>query len=99
MRTIVLLLALGACSQQPAQQPADQRAEVAPPAAQAPAQAQPPAQVATPAAPAVQAAMISVPTDPAKLKKLEVMGYTAHMDHLHAPGVTTCPKTGDDPIM
>lgn len=87
MRTIVLLLALGACSQQPAEQPR----QAAAPAAQAP--------VATSGAPAVQAAMISVPTDPAKLKKLEAMGYTPHMDHLHAPGVSTCPKTGDDPVM
>ncbi len=91
MRTIVLLLALGACSQQPAEQPRE--------TAEAPAQAQAPAPAVTPAAPVVPAAMISVPTDPTKLKKLEAMGYTAHMDHLHAPGVTTCPKTGDDPVM
>ncbi len=93
MRTIVLLLALGACSQQPAQ---EARQTAAPVAAPAPA---PVAQAATPTAPAVQAAMISVPSDPGKLKKLEAMGYTAHMDHLHAPGVTTCPKTGEDPVM
>ncbi len=93
MRTMILLLALGACSQQPAEQ-SRETAE-----APAQAQAQAPAPAATPAAPVIPAAMISVPTDPTKLKKLEAMGYTAHMDHLHAPGVTTCPKTGDDPVM
>jgi hypothetical protein len=93
MRTILLLLALGACSQQPG----EQERQAAAPAA--PVQAPAPAPAASPAAPAVQAAMISVPSDPAKLKKLEAMGYTAHMDHLHAPGVTTCPKTGEDPVM
>ena len=92
MRMILLLLALGACSQQPREQDRQAAAPTAPAPAPAPA-------AATPAAPAVQAAMISVPTDPAKLKKLEAMGYTAHMDHLHAPGVTTCPKTGEDPVM
>lgn len=92
-RTIILLLALGACSQQPAE-------EARQAAAPAPASIPPPvAQTPMPGAPAVQAAMIAVPTDPAQLKRLETMGYTAHMDHLHAPGVTTCPKTGDDPVM
>lgn len=93
MRTIVLLFALGACSQQPAEQPGNAGAPAAAPAPTAAAAAPP-----TPAAPPVQAAMISLPSDPMKLKKLEAMGYTAHQDHLHAPGVSACPK-GDDPVM
>ena len=82
MRILIVLLALGACSQEPAAN----RAENAPAAAPM-------------AAPVEQAALISVPKDPAQLKKLEGMGYTVHEDHLHAPGVSTCPKMGDDPIM
>lgn len=85
MRIFVLLLALGACSQQPAEQARSQ----------APADAAP----ATPAVPTHQAAMLSVPEDPAQLKKVEAMGYTVHEDHLHAPGVSTCPKMGSDPVM
>ena len=33
------------------------------------------------------------------LKKVQAMGYTVHEDHLHAPGVSTCPKAGDGPVM
>ncbi len=91
IRMIVLLLALGACSEQPAQQPRQAAAPV--PVAVAPAPA------VTPMAPVQQAAMIDVPKDPAQLKRLETMGYTVHTDHLHAPGVSVCPKMGDDPIM
>ena len=49
--------------------------------------------------PVQQAQLVSVPKDPAQLKRLESLGYTVHEDHLHAPGVTTCPKMGDDPVM
>ena len=86
MRTIVLLLALGACSQQPA----EQSQETAAPAEAAPATAD---------APVHQAAMVSVPKDPAKLQRLQKMGYSVHEDHLHAPGVSSCPKMSDDPVM
>ena len=27
------------------------------------------------------------------------MGYTVHEDHLHAPGVTSCPKMSENPVM
>lgn len=90
IRTIVLLAALGACSQQPE----EQQRQTAAPAPVAPA---PPA--ATPMASVQQAAMIDVPKDPAQLKRLETMGYTVHTDHLHAPGVSVCPKMSGDPIM
>ena len=64
-------------------QPAQEKRAEAPPAA----------------APMQQAAMVSLPKDPASVKRLEAMGYTVHDDHLHAPGVSSCPKMGDDPIM
>lgn len=89
---VILLLLLGACSQEQ-----DRAQTKAGPAAPAP--------VSVPAAqPAVQpvegqSAMRSVPTDPAALKKLQAMGYTVHDDHLHAPGVAACPKMSDDPVM
>ena len=82
-RTIVLLIALGACSQEPREASTEQPAATGP----------------VPTAPLKQAAMVSLPKDPAKLKRLEAMGYTVHEDHLHAPGVSACPKMSDDPIM
>ncbi len=88
MRIVVVLLALGACSEQPARQ----ASEIAPPAAV-------PTATVDPQAPALQASMASIPKDPGALKKLEGMGYTVHEDHMHAPGVISCPKMGDDPIM
>lgn len=91
IRTTVLLAALGACSQQPEEQ---QRQSAAPAPVVAP---EPPA--ATPMASVQQAAMIDLPKDPAQLKRLETMGYTVHTDHLHAPGVSVCPKMSGDPIM
>lgn len=43
--------------------------------------------------------LMEKPEDPDELKRLEAMGYTIHDDHLHAPGVTACPKMGDGPVM
>lgn len=83
MRVLIVFLALGACSQQPSANSAEAA----------------PAADAGNAASVQQAALIGVPKDPAQLKRLEGMGYTAHDDHMHAPGVSTCPKMGDDPVM
>ena len=44
------------------------------------------------------ALMIPIPKDPAQLKRLLAMGYTIHEDHLHAPGVTSCPKMSENPV-
>ena len=44
-------------------------------------------------------ALMAMPEDPEALKRLQAMGYTVHEDHLHAPGVTSCPKMGSDPVM
>lgn len=88
MRIFVLLLLLGACSPQPETE-ANEAAAVAPVTA-APRGADPVAR---------QAALMSVPKDPEAVKKLQAMGYNVHDDHLHAPGVSACPKMGDDPIM
>lgn len=88
MRVFVFLLVLGACSPQPDEQ-ANEAAAAAPPTV-APGDADPVAR---------QAALMSVPKDPEAVKKLQAMGYNVHDDHLHAPGVSACPKMGDDPIM
>jgi hypothetical protein len=42
--------------------------------------------------------MIPIPKDPAQLKRLLAMGYKIHEDHLHAPGVTSCPKMSENPV-
>lgn len=44
-------------------------------------------------------ALMAMPEDEEALKRLQAMGYTVHEDHLHAPGVTSCPKMGSDPVM
>ena len=89
MRTIVIAaLRLGAC----APEGETTRDETpAAPAGEVTAQAQP--------VPRQSSMLMSVPDDPQALKKLEAMGYTVHDDHLHAPGVTACPKMSDDPVM
>lgn len=42
--------------------------------------------------------MIPIPKDRAQLQRLLAMGYTVHEDHLHAPGVTSCPKMSENPV-
>ena len=44
------------------------------------------------------ALMIMIPKDQVQLKRLLAMGYTVHEDHLHAPGVTSCPKMSENPV-
>lgn len=87
MRIIVAALLLGAC----APEGEATRDEAAAPAGEVAAQAQP--------VPRQSSMLMSVPGDPEALRKLEAMGYTVHDDHLHAPGVTACPKMSDDPVM
>ncbi len=45
------------------------------------------------------ALMLPLPDDRAQLDRLLAMGYQAHDDHLHAPGVTACPKMAENPVM
>ena len=92
---LVAVLALAACSQQKDDQ-AQQKAP-APAAPSAPAPPAAPAGMGT-ATVSKPALMIPMPKDPAQLKRLVAMGYTPHEDHLHAPGVTSCPKMSENPI-
>ena len=58
-----------------------------------------PAKASVPATrPAKRALMIPIPKDHAQLQRLLAMGYTIHEDHLHAPGVTSCPKMSENPV-
>lgn len=94
MRSAVLIvLALGACSQQ------DQPGAQAQPAQAAVTPVEMPAAAAV--MPAQSSPLMTIPEDRDALKRLEAMGYTIHAEqgHLHAPGVTSCPKMGDDPVM
>lgn len=49
-------------------------------------------------APQKQSLMLPIPKDHAQLERLLAMGYTVHEDHLHAPGVTSCPKMSENPV-
>jgi hypothetical protein len=97
MRIIIAALLLSACGQanQAEEAPAPETAEV--PAASAPAQPMQPMQPK----PGQSSPLMAIPEDPEAVKKLEAMGYTIHQDqgHLHAPGVTTCPMMGNDPVV
>lgn len=83
-KLVLAVLALAACSQQKHEQAQQQKA-VAPPSM-------------LPAKTSKAALMIPIPKDPAQLKRLIAMGYTPHEDHLHAPGVTSCPKMSENPV-
>ena len=80
MRLLVTLLVLGAAAC--GQQPEPKEVVVAP----APADLA----LAPPVAPR-KSMLVPMPDDKAALQRLEAMGYTVHDDHLHLPGVKTCP--------
>jgi hypothetical protein len=45
-------------------------------------------------------AVVPLPKDQADLDRMILAGYTPHADHLHAPGVNSCPLTkGNDAVM
>lgn len=52
-------------------------------------------------APAKQSAsVVPKPKDQAQLDRMILAGYTPHADHLHPPGVASCPLTkGSDVVM
>lgn len=99
MRMILALLLVTGCAQE---REAENRAGPGNTAeAGPPAPAAPPAGVPQPGqpTPGQSSALMAIPEDPQAVAKLEAMGYTIHMDHLHAPGVTVCPKLGNDPVV
>ena len=81
---IFALLTLAACGKQ---------SELShPPAAKGPSSppAAAPAQSAMPAKGA-EMKLIAIPKDKAQLARLVSLGYTIHNDHMHPPGVKSCP--------
>jgi hypothetical protein len=55
-----------------------------------------------PSPPQVSQAMtvVPMPKDQAQLDRLILAGFTPHNDHLHRPGVTSCPLSkGSDVVM
>jgi hypothetical protein len=80
------LLLVAACGQQK-KEPTAPTARVTP--AALPAKSAPQSKMAL---------WIPIPKDKAQLQRLLAMGYKIHEDHLHAPGVTGCPKMSEDPV-
>jgi hypothetical protein len=85
-RTAILLLGVAACSRQvdhkSAQQPTSKPLALPTmPAAQSP----------MPGKAAAEMKLIPIPKDKAQLARLVAMGYTVHQNHMHPPGVKSCP--------
>lgn len=67
---------------------------------QEPAARAAPEVIASGAAQSRPPAVVPRPGDQAKLDDMILAGYTPHADHLHAPGVNSCPLTKDgDAVM
>lgn len=82
---ILMMFEMSACGQQPPQRSEQQSAATAAPTATA-------LQSKTyPSKAAAQAAVLPVPADKEQLKRLLLMGYVVHEDHLHPPGMKECP--------
>jgi hypothetical protein len=81
---LLLLLAAAACGKQ-----ADPKSTHAAKAAPAPTVAATQAMVRGKGAAEMQ--LIPIPKDKAQLGRLLAMGYTVHKDHMHPPGVKSCP--------
>ena len=91
MRHLLLLVALGAfaCNQAP-----EERSSASRPAA-------PPEIIATGAPQSKAPLVLPMPKDQKELDRLILAGYTPHGEHLHPPGVKSCPlaKEGNDAVM
>jgi hypothetical protein len=93
--TIFLLLGLAACTKHAHQDRAQQQSSKPLPVATTPA-----AQSAMPGKAPMEMKLIPIPKDKAQLARLVTMGYTVHRDHMHPPGVNSCPfdKSGGSVI-
>lgn len=91
MRHLLLLVALGAvsCNQAPEKQ------------SSAPAPAAPAEIIATGAPQSKAPLVLPMPKDQKELDRLILAGYTPHGQHLHPPGVKSCPlaKEGNEAVM
>jgi hypothetical protein len=91
MRHLLLLVGLGAvaCNQAP-----EARSSAPKPAA-------PPEIIATRAPQSKAPLVLPLPKDQKELDRLILAGYTPHGNHLHPPGVKSCPlaKEGNEAVM
>ena len=90
MKYLVLLIALTAIACD--KKPQTNAAALGPAAAEA---------ILPPQGPKSQPAkVVPLPKDQAELDRLILAGYTPHENHLHAPGVKSCPLAqGSDTVM
>ena len=86
LAAILFVLALAACGKQESANSSHQHPSkpVALPSPSA-------AQSAMPGKAAMEMKLIPIPKDKAQLARLVEMGYTIHQDHMHPPGVNSCP--------
>lgn len=85
--SIVIALAAAACGPEAGDQTAQPPIRTADP-------------IATAQAPSSKPVVTPRPKDPAELDRLILAGYTPHGDHMHPPGVNSCPLTkGSDVVM
>lgn len=85
LTTSMLLIGLVACSKEPQRKPA----LASPNTAELPAA--PAMQSRASGKVAAEMKMIPIPKDKAQLARLISIGYTVHENHLHPPGVNSCP--------
>lgn len=89
-RPLLMVMAMGvsACDSEPqAEEPPRTEAVIAAPDPAGDRQSKP-------------AQLIPKPKDQAELDRLTLAGYTPHADHLHAPGVKSCPLAqGNEAVM
>jgi hypothetical protein len=83
--TIVLLVGLAACDRQHGGHAARTSTEPVPLARVGAPQSTMPGKAAG------EMKLIPIPKDRAQLARLVALGYTVHQNHLHPPGVKSCP--------
>lgn len=84
-RLAIVILGIGACAKQ-----ADEKSTQQVPS-KALALPTPTAQSAMPGKAGAEMKLIPIPKDKAQLARLVSMGYTVHQNHMHPPGVKSCP--------
>jgi hypothetical protein len=90
MKKLLLLIALGVCACN--REPQESKA--------VPTQVAPMEVVQTPVAQSKAPLVVPLPKDQAELDRMILAGYTPHGNHLHPPGVKSCPLAqGNEAVM
>jgi hypothetical protein len=85
-RVAIVIFGLAACAKQADHKSSQQLASNPPALPVMPAAQSPMAGKA-----AAEMKLIPIPKDKAQLARLVAMGYTIHQNHMHPPGVRSCP--------